>query len=122
MILEVEDHFRGLILTGRCPVRHIPPHERGSLSVGQRKTFLVTSVLPVWERNRAKVLIRLSRTSKALPEVLLRRACGEPSLRCRRRIAGAFSELETSRCLPREAIREVGRELGERIIVRVVAP
>lgn len=119
--LEVEDQFRSLILTGTCAVRQIPHKERGFLLIGTKRTFLVTSVLPVREQDKSKVLIRLSRTSKALPEGLLRDATGEASIRCRRRIAGAFSEIETPQRIPKEAIQAVGKELGERIIVRVVA-
>jgi hypothetical protein len=119
--LEVEDRFRSLILTGVCPTRQVPPHERGCLQIGAKKTFLVTSVLPVLEKDKAKVLIRLSRTSKTLPESLLREKTGELFIRCRRRIAGAFSEIETSQRVPKEAVQAVGKELGERIIVRVVA-
>lgn len=119
--LEVEDRFRSLILTGICPARQVPPHERGCLHIGPKKLFLITSVLAVLEKDKAKVLIRLSRTSKTLPESLLREKTGEPSIRCRRRIAGAFSEIETSQRIPREVIQSVGNELGERIIVRVVA-
>lgn len=119
--LEVEDHFRSLILTGTCFARQIPPKERGCLQIGTKRTFLVTSVLPVLEKDKSKVLIRLSRTSRALPASLLRETTGEASIRCRRRIAGAFSEIETSRRIPKEAIQAVGKELGERIIVRVVA-
>lgn len=119
--LEVEDRFRSLILTGVCPSRQVPPHERGCLHIGAKKLFLITSVLPVLEKDKAKVLIRLSRTSKTLPEILLRENTGELSIRCRRRIAGAFSEIETSQRIPKEVIQSVGNELGERIIVRVVA-
>ena len=119
--LEVEDHFRSLILTGTCASRQIPLKERGLLQIGTKRTFLVTSVLPVREKDKSKVLIRLSRTSRALPASLLRETTGEASIRCRRRIAGAFSEIETTRRIPKEAIQAVGKELGERIIVRVVA-
>jgi len=119
--LEVEDRFRSLILTGICPARQVPPHERGCLHIGVKKLFLITSVLPVMEKDKAKVLIRLSRTSKTLPENLLREKTGELSIRCRRRIAGAFSEIETSQRIPKEVIQSVSNELGERIIVRVVA-
>jgi hypothetical protein len=52
---------------------------------------------------------------------MLREMTGEQSIRCRRRIAGAFSEIETSERIPKEAIHAVGKELGERIIARVVA-
>ncbi len=120
--LEVEDRFRSLILTGICPARQVPPHERGCLHiVGAKKLFLITSVLPVLEKDKAKVLIRLSRTSMTLPEILLRENTGEMSIRCRRRIAGAFSEIETSQWISKEVIQFVSNELGERIIVRVVA-
>lgn len=119
--LEVEDHFKSLILTGICPARQVPRHERACLRAGTKKTFFVMSVLPVLEKDKAKVLIRLSRTSKSLPESLLREMTGERSIRCLRRIAGAFSEIETSQRIPKEAILTVGKELGERIIVRVVA-
>lgn len=118
--LEIEDHFSKLALTGVCPVRYLPPKERMSLAVGDVKSFLVTSVLPVMEKGRSKVLIRLSRTSRALPETLLRERTGEESVRCVRRIAGAFSRIESAKRLPRESIQEVGNELKERIIVRVV--
>ncbi len=73
------------------------------------------------EKGRAKVLIRLSRTSRSLPESMLKEMTGELSVRCRRRIAGAFSEIETACRIPKEAILYVGKELGERVIVRVVA-
>lgn len=118
--LEMEDHFCRLALTGVCPARYLPPRERQALAVGDVKTFLVTSVLPVQKKGRSKVLIRLSRTTKALPEALLRERTGEPSIRCIRRIAGAFSEIETIKMLPKEAIEAVSNELKERIIVRIV--
>jgi hypothetical protein len=119
--LEFEDHFKSLILTGTCYARQVPPHERSFLQAGARKMFLVTSVLPVMEKGRTKVLIRLSRTSRSLPESMLKEMTGELSVRCRRRIAGAFSEIETACRLPKEAILYVCKELGERVIVRVVA-
>jgi len=120
VVLEMEDHFRRLALTGVCPARHLPPRERQTLAMGHMKTFLVTSVLPVMKNGSAKVLIRLSRTTKTLPEALLKEQTGEPSIRCVRRIAGAFSEIETKKNLPKETIRAVGNELKERIIVRIV--
>jgi hypothetical protein len=118
--LEMEDHFSRLALTGVCPVRYLPPKERQTMAVGDVKSFLVTSVLPVQKKGRAKVLIRLSRTTKTLPEALLREQTGETTVRCVRRIAGAFSEIETIKKLPREAIQAVSSELKERIIVRIV--
>ncbi len=119
--LEVEDRFQCLILIGICPARQIPSKERNCFQLWTKKAFLITSILPVIKNDKAKVLIRLSRTSKALPEGLLREKTGKQSIRCRQRIAGAFSKIETSQRIPKEAILSVGKELGERIIVRVVA-
>lgn len=118
--LEMEDHFSRLALTGVCPVRYLPLKERHALAVGDMKAFLVTSVLPVQKNGRSKVLIRLSRITKALPEALLKEQTGETSVRCIRRVAGAFSEIETIKKLPKEAIQAVSYELKERIIVRIV--
>lgn len=118
--LKMEDHFCRLALTGVCPARCLSPRERQTLSVGDMNAFLVTSVLPVQKKGRSKVLIRLSRTTIALPEAMLRELTGEASVRCTRRIAGAFSEIETKNKLPKEAILLVSNELKERIIVRIV--
>ncbi|TYO96726.1 hypothetical protein EDC39_11214 [Geothermobacter ehrlichii] len=122
VVLEVEDHFRNVAITGLCPFRHVPPKERGTFKPGVVRSFLVTSVLPVQQKDRYKVQIRLSRTSKTLPKLLLREETGVKGIRCTRRIAGAFSEIESPQFLPKTAIRKVADELGERIIVRVVLP
>lgn len=118
--MEVDDHFRQLTLTGVCPTRYLPPKERGRFNLGEIRAFFVTSVLPVQERGRFKVQIRLSRTAKTLPELLLRQATGLQGIRCLKRIAGAFCEIETVKFLPKDAIKAVGEELKERIIVRVL--
>lgn len=118
--LEVDDHFRQLTLIGVCPARYLPPKERGRFNLGEIRTFLVTSVLSVQKRGRFKVQIRLSRTSKALPEMLLRQTTRLQGIRCLKRIAGAFCEIETVKSLPKDAIKAVSEELKERIIVRVL--
>jgi len=118
--LEVDDHFRLLTLTGVCPARYLPPKERGHFNLGEIRAFLVTSVLSVRKQGRFKVQIRLSRTSKVLPEMLLRQATERQSIHCIKRISGAFCEIETVKFLPKDAIKSVGEELQERIIVRVL--
>jgi len=118
--MEVDDHFRLLTLTGVCPVRYLPPKERGRFNLGEIRAFLVTSVLSVQKRGRFKVQIRLSRISKVLPELLLRQATERQGIRCLKRIAGAFCEIETIKFLPKDAIKAVSEELQERIIVRVL--
>lgn len=119
--LSLEDTFRSLILVGECPLRAQSPRERPLNRTGTIRLFLVTSVLPVQVRGKARVRVLLSRVSKGLPEALLRERTGQRDIRCRRRVAGAFSEIETWHRLPREAIQAVGKELEERIIVRVLA-
>ena len=118
--LELDDHFQQYTLAGICPSRHLPPKERGLFSLGEVRMFLVTSVLSVQKRGRFKVQIRLSRTSKTLPERLLRQVSGLQDIRCLKRIAGAFCEIETIKFIPKDAIKAVGKELKERIIVRVL--
>lgn len=118
--LEVDEHFRQLTLTGVCPARYLPPKERSRFNLGETRAFLVTSVLSVQKRGRFKVQIQLSRTSKTLPELLLQQSTGLQGIRCRKRIAGAFCEIETVKFLPKDAIKAVGEELKERIIVRVL--
>jgi hypothetical protein len=120
--LGIEETFRSLVLTGECPLRAQPARERPLYRVGETRQFLVTSVLPVRVRGKAKVRVLLSRTSRELTEVLLRERGGEGALRCRRRIAGAFSEVETDTRIPKEAVLTVSRELGERIRIHVLAP
>lgn len=119
--LEIAQCFSGLVLLGECPPRSQPRHERALYRPGQALQFLVTSVLPVEARGIAKVLIRLSRTSRSLPETLLRQHTARSDIRCRRRIAGAFSELSATAPIPREAIRAVAGELKERIRIHVLS-
>ena len=118
--IEVPDHFRRLVATGICPVRGLPPHERDEIRAGRVAFFHVTSVVLDRQGHTPKVRVNLSRSSRALPVLLLREETGEASLRCRRRIAGAFSEIETAKPLPKTAILAVGKELRERIIIRVL--
>ncbi|MDO3380513.1 hypothetical protein [Geoalkalibacter halelectricus] len=119
--LEIVECFSGLVLLGECPPRAQPPHERPRYRPGEVLQFLVTSILPVESRGLAKILIRLSRVSRALPEALLRAHTGRGDIRCRRRVAGAFSDLTAASSVPREAIRAVGAELKERIRIHVVS-
>jgi len=121
VLLEIPDQLRTLTLTGTCPKRHLPPKERGRLQPGRIRAFLVTSVLSVQQQGRYKVQVRLSRTTMALPEKLLQRATGIDGIRCTKRIAGAYSEIESPKVLPRDAIKAASRELQERISVRVLS-
>lgn len=116
--LEIVDFFHHLILTGECPVRYHPPHERGRYQAGEVRKFFISSILPVVVKGRlARTRIRLSRITKELPALLLQERTGVYGIECRRRIAGVFSDIVTPARLPKEAINYVGKELGEHLNV-----
>lgn len=70
--LEIADDYRRLILSGICPTRFQPKHERGRYIPGTVKEFHITSVVPVMVNHRStKVQVQLNRISKELPRLLL---------------------------------------------------
>ncbi len=110
-------------LTGECHLSHQPPRERGLYEPGDYYSFFVLRMEPVLVGKRVPHLeIKLSRTTKSLPEYLLRKELREMGLdiklKCKRRIAGALSYIEASKKVPKEAILNVSKELKERIIVK----
>lgn len=118
--LEFTDVFQQLSLAGECPVDHQPLHERDRYRIGDVREFLISSVLPIIVNGRpAAVRIRLSRTSKELPALLLQELTGIYGIECKRRVAGGFSNIITPVRIPKEAINNVGKELGERLNVSI---
>lgn len=118
--LEFIDGFRNLTLAGECPVDHQPLHERGRYQIGEVREFFISSVVPIVANGRqTSVRIRLSRTSKELPALLLQELTGIYGIECRRRVAGGFSNIITPTRLPKEAINSVGKELGEHLNVSI---
>jgi len=118
--LEFTDVFQQQTLAGECPVDHQPLHERGLYQIGEVREFFISSVLPIVANGRsANVRIRLSRTSKELPALLLQERTGIYGIECRRRVAGGFSNIVTPTRIPKEAINHVGKELGERLNVSI---
>lgn len=116
--LEIADGFRHLILTGECPLRYQPPHEKGRYQRGEVREFFISSILPVVVNHRsARTRIRLSRITKELPALLLQEQTGIYGIECRRRVAGGFSNIVTPARLPKEAINHVRKELGEHLNV-----
>lgn len=118
--LEIADHYRRLILSGICPVRFQPIHERGSYLLGTVKEFHVTSVVPVMINHRSsRVRVHLSRSSKQLPQLLLRERSRIHGIVCLKRIPGAFSSIVTPTRIPKDIINSVGKELQEHLYVSV---
>jgi|GEM_PF-1048688 len=109
----------GVELFCECLWKDQTPKERYWYRQGQTLSFYVLSVRPVSEQACPRLEVRLSRNSQGLPEGLLRKeldAIGHGGrIHCVKRIAGAFSEIETENRLPREAIKKVSDELRERI-------
>lgn len=107
---------------GICEFAHQTPKERGSYKLGDYLWFYTTNVEAFRQLGAPRLMIRLSRTSKSLPEKLLHlklmeQYLGHIEVKCLRRIAGAFSLINVSEEVPRDSIKEVSDELKERIIV-----
>lgn len=120
VILEIADHFRRLILSGICPTRLQPKHERGRFHPGAVKEFHITSVVPVMVNQRStKVRVQLSRISKELPQLLLQERSRISGIQCLKRIPGAYSTIVTPARIPKDIINSVGKELEEHLHVSI---
>lgn len=118
--LEIADHYRRLILSGICPLRFQPIHERSSYLLGTVKEFHVTSVVPVMIDHRSsRVRVQLSRSSKQLPQLLLMERSRIYGIVCLKRIPGAFSSIVTPTRIPKDIINSVGKELQEHLYVSI---
>jgi hypothetical protein len=117
VLVHVDELLNCREITGSCPVSQQPRRERGVYREGDIQFFFVSSVRLVGREQVLRVDVRLSRTTRRLPEVLLRMETGITGIRCTRRIAGRISLVESRERLPREAILAVSTELGERVKV-----
>ena len=125
VILYQEDLCTGnKILTGICPFRSQTPRERDVYHPGDIYSFHVLKIMPIFEDGVPRINIFLSRNSKGLVEgLLLKQIRQDPSaknvkVRCLKRIAGAYSVIESSVSLPLQAVKNVSDELKE--FIRVV--
>lgn len=113
-------------LAGTCPYRSQTPRERQTYRPGEVLAFHVLKVLPASVDGMPRVDIILSRNSRVLVDgLLMREICQDPAMRdmkvkCVKRIAGAYSVIESPFPLPLQAIKKVSAELKE--YVRVVRP
>jgi len=116
-LFPVDELFNCREVAGTCPVSQQPQRERGTYRQGESRFFFVSSVRLVGWDKVLLVKIRLSRTTRRLPEALLTMETGMTGIRCIRRIAGKISLVTAQERLPREAILAVAAELGERVKV-----
>jgi len=121
VLFPVDELFNCREVTGTCPKSKQPPRERGSYREGEARSFFVSSVRLVGREKVLRVDIRLSRTTRRLPEVILKMETGITGIRCIRRMAGKISIVVSRERLPREAILAVAAELGERVKVTWVS-
>ncbi|MHC1697593.1 MAG: hypothetical protein AB9919_05930 [Geobacteraceae bacterium] len=117
VLFPVDELFNCREVTGTCTLSMQPQRERGTFREGEARSFFVSSVRLVGWDKVLLVEIRLSRTSRRLPEILLKMETGMTGIRCTRRIAGKISLVTSRKNLPKEAILAVAAELGERVKV-----
>lgn len=125
--IDIEKQFGREELFGICPLWLQPPHERGRYRTDEGKYFLVSRVRPVLARGIPRLEILLNRTSTKLVERLLTKKIAQKSIglqseknsiACKKRIAGAYSEVHAEQRIDKEIIKWVSRELREQLIVR----
>jgi len=117
VLFPVDELFNCREVAGTCPEAQQPPRERGTYRQGEARFFFVSSVRLVGWGKVMLLEIRLSRTTRRLPEILLKMETGMAGIRCTRRIVGKISLVTSRESLPREAILAVAAELGERVKV-----
>jgi len=118
VLFNLDELFNRREIRGVCPLPLQPPGERGRYRREDVRYFFVAKIrlirLAEW---LFRVDARLSRTSRLLPELLLKMKSECADIKCIRRIAGKISFVVSKERLSREAIREVSAELGERVKV-----
>lgn len=123
VMLKAGDEFR--TFTAVCSRRNIPHHERGTYNIGKSLWFYISTIKATRSKKTSRLEICLSRTTKTLPELLLRqfyiaKRGKDIGVECIRRMAGGFSQVKLDSYVPPEILRAVSDELGEAI--RVVKP
>lgn len=120
VLFRVDELFNRREISGTCPLSQQPLRERGKYRAGDARYFFVAKVRLICLSGRERLFrvdVILSRTSRLLPELLLKMKSGTLEISCPRRIAGKISFVVSRQRLPRETIQEVSAELGERVKV-----
>jgi hypothetical protein len=118
VLFYIEELFSSRELYALCPLHLQSPRERLALRRGEARFFFVSSVRLIRIERVYRHEIRVSRITPRLTEALLMKLSGHSGIRCVRRIAGKMSLVASTMKIPRETVKAVGRELGERIVVR----
>jgi hypothetical protein len=120
VLFRVDELFNHREISGTCPLSQQPPRERGKYRAGDARYFFVAKVRLICLSGRERLFrvdVNLSRTSRHLPELLLKMKSGTLEISCPRRIAGRISFVVSRERLPREMVLAVSAELGERVKV-----
>jgi hypothetical protein len=108
----------------RCPKENQSPRERPNEIIGTYKKFICEKV-SLQNRNETLILkLILSRTSKMLPELLLKYILSttyvsDTNIKCTHRLPGKLTIIEASRGIDKEYLRPVMDEINEGIKVIV---
>ncbi|MDQ5987090.1 MAG: hypothetical protein CSYNP_02827 [Syntrophus sp. SKADARSKE-3] len=118
--------YRKYVL-GILPFEKQPIHERGRVTIGDLYWYHVTDVRGESDEEDAKVLVILSRLSQSLPALLATRFSYEDNpdrivtVKCTKRIAGGYCELQSSRPIPVKVLARVKEELNEFVGIKVTS-
>jgi len=108
-----------------CPLQFQPPKERSKYKVGQWLFFYISDLKATMIHEEPGLLIVLGRSNLLIVEELLKHFTYHQSqsysgsIKCVKRISGVRNESIVSSPIPKQAIFETAKELGEFVKVRV---
>ena len=123
------DCYYGIKSASMAVCRYIdqPVSERGRYRLSDILMFYVLSVRAVKLNGYPKLEIYVSRTSKSLTEELIKKYIIEKtgksvngSIKCTKRIAGAYSKVVSTVRIEREILHKVSKKINEVVKVEVV--
>jgi hypothetical protein len=117
--LELAKKFE---IYAECPITRIGRHERrtSAFAIGEKRAFWVRTIHPVTLNGTPRISVMLNRTSKHLPEMLLKEKLKDQELivKCSHRYPGQKSFITANKFIPKNAILTVESELHEHIQVK----
>lgn len=119
--LIVEIRLEGDMVIATCPKGMLPKDERG-IGFGEREIwFHLRNCQPIMLGEIPRVEITLDRTSKNLPQKLLRHLLPatqkDGRITCRVRKPGFYSEIWVDQFIPKTVVNELKKELKEKVFI-----